>query len=77
MDLDKIRKMNDEELSKLLKQLSSRGNKFCKKCNKPAAFNIKIENAETFQTRKLCGLCEDCYKDMLDYLQLYDIEWDV
>lgn len=76
MDLDKIRKMNDEELSKLLKQLSTRGSKFCKKCNKPAAFNIKIENAETFQTRKLCGLCKKCYQDLLEHLELYDIEWD-
>ena len=77
MDFDKIRKMNDEELSEFLKQLSVRNSKFCKKCNKPADFYVKIENAKTYQTRKLCGLCEDCYKDMLDYLQLYDIEWDV
>lgn len=75
MDLDKIRQMNDEELSKLLKQLSRRGGKSCAKCGKPTSFNIKIENAETFQTKKLCGLCQDCYDDLLDYLQVYDVDW--
>ena len=77
MDLDKIRNMNDEELSKLLKQLSTRGTKNCAKCGKPVAFVVKIENQDTFQTRKLCGLCKECYEDMLEHLGLYDIDWDI
>ena len=76
MKLDKIRNMSDEELSKLLKQLSTRGSKSCTKCGKPADFIIKIENQATFQTRKLCGLCEECYDDLLSDLGLYDIDWD-
>lgn len=76
MDLDKIRKMNDEELTKLLKQLSKRSSRLCAKCNQPVSYTIKIENSETFQMRKLCSLCEDCYQDLLDYLKVYDIDWD-
>lgn len=76
MNLDKIRKMNDEELSNFLKQLSTRSSKNCMKCGKPVAFVVKIENQDTFQTRKLCGLCKDCYEKMLKDMGLYDIEWD-
>ena len=75
MELDKIRKMSDEELTKFLKQLSSRNTKSCAKCNKPSDFIIKIENQDTFQTKKLCGLCEECYEDLLSILGVYDIEW--
>ena len=76
MDLERIKRMNDEELSKLLRQLSSKGTKVCARCNKPAMFNVKIENIKAFQTRKLCGLCEKHYLKLLDYLNLYDIPWD-
>ena len=76
MELNKIRNMSDDELLKFLKQLSNRGTKFCLKCNKPTAFVIKIENQDTFQTKKLCGLCEDCYQQLLDTLSVYDIDWE-
>ena len=76
MDLDRIRKMDDEELSKLLKQLSARGGRACIRCNKPVTHIIKIENQETIQTRKLCGLCQECYEELLTHLGLYDIDWD-
>lgn len=77
MDLDRIRKMNDEELTKLLRQLSARGSKNCIKCNKPIRFIIKIENQDTFQTKKLCGLCEECYQELLNEFNLCDLEWDL
>ena len=76
MDLDKIRQMNDEELSKLLKQLSSRDTRDCIKCGKPSLFNIRIENTKTCQTKKLCGLCKNCYDEMLKFIGIYDIRWD-
>ena len=77
MDFDSIRKMNDEELSKYLRTISNkRGDSVCLKCDKKAVFFIKIENSNTFQTKKLCGLCEDCYKKMLKDLGAYDIIWN-
>lgn len=77
MDFDKIRSMTDEELSVFLKQFSSRGSKICIKCNKPAVFMIRVENTKAFQTKKLCGLCEDCYQDLLNKFELFDVDWHI
>ena len=75
-DLDKIRNMTDEELARYLKRLSNnRGDRTCSKCGKTANFVVKIENTEAFQTKKLCGLCDKCYQELLNYLELYDIIW--
>lgn len=76
MDYNKIRSMTDEELSVLLKQLSARGSKTCIKCNKQSTFIVKVENTKTFQTKKLCGLCDDCYQDLLQSFDLFDVDWN-
>ena len=77
MDLDKIRQMDDAKLAEFLRQMSSgRDSKLCVKCKKASKFTIRIENSETLQNKKLCGLCEDCYDDLLNYLGICDIYWD-
>ena len=77
MDLEKIRKMNDEELESYLKNLTKRNNTNCVKCGKVSAnYTINIQNKKKIQQKKLCSLCNDCYTDLLDYLGVCDILWD-
>ena len=76
MDLEKIRKMNDEELESYLRALSSKKNT-CIKCGKAMPnYTINIQNKKKIQQKKLCSVCNDCYVDLLDYLGVYDIIWD-
>ena len=75
MDLKKIRSMNDEELIFYLKHIQNRTADVCNICNKEATKIIKIENTDTFQTKKLCGICEECYSDLLNTLKTSDLDW--
>lgn len=77
MDLDKIRKMNDEELEIYLKTLSDRLNSTCGKCGKGKGnYVINIKSKREKQQKKLCSICDNCYSDLLDYLGVSDILWD-
>ena len=76
MDLEKIRSLSDEELRKYITNLSKRNVACCSVCNKVAHFVVKITNNETSSTKQLCGLCTDCYKKTLDFLQTTDFNWD-
>lgn len=83
MNLEEIRKMNDNELKSFLNGISSRNNIFCSKCGnivntrERKNINIGIYDRHVGQkVRKLCSLCNDCYVDMLDYLAINDIDWD-
>ena len=77
MDLDKIRQMDDEELTKLLRKIPSYNTtRFCAKCKSFSIYNIKIERPNKFQTRKLCGLCQKHYDKLLEFLKVDDIDWD-
>ena len=76
MDLERIRKMNDEELENYLKTLTSKRGA-CIKCGatKPN-YSIYIQNDKKSQKKKLCVLCDNCYTKLLDYLGVCDILWD-
>jgi transposase-like protein len=76
MDLEKIRKMSNEELEKYLKSLTNK-NITCAKCGKNNPnYTINIKNKEIYQQKKLCHLCNKCYNELLDYLGVCDILWD-
>lgn len=75
MDLNKIRSMNDEELLTYLKNLAHKDVSKCTGCGNTGTKVIKIENKETFQTKKLCGICDKCYIELLNYLKCSDINW--
>lgn len=75
MDLSKIRNMSDEELSLYLNNLSSRNFKKCSICGSNAIKVIKIENNDTCQAKKICGICDDCYIKLLTYLKTTDVKW--
>ena len=76
MDLEKIRKMSDEELESYLRALSNKKST-CIKCGKATPnYTINIQNKKKIQQKKLCSLCNDCYVDLLDYLGACDILWD-
>lgn len=76
MDLQKIRNMSDEELRIYLVNLSNRNTSKCSACNEPATKVVKIENKETYQTKKLCGICDECYKKLVKQLNTTEIGWN-
>ena len=77
MELDKIRKMNDDELKAYLQHLSNRKLNMCLKCGKVSAeFTINVQNRKKLQQKKLCNLCKECYTDLIDYLGTEDVIWD-
>lgn len=76
MDLNKIRGMSDNDLYNYLHSLTRRGSNNCIKCGKKANYVINIQNKEKIQQKKLCMLCEECYSDLLDFLECLDIIWD-
>ena len=76
IDLNKIRNMSDESLYNYIHRLSKRRGNTCLKCGKQANYTLNIQNKKAYQQKKLCVLCEDCYDDLLDYLDCMDIIWD-
>ncbi len=77
MNYDKIRSMNDNELQAFLQSFNKRDSHTCLKCGKQAKKVLKIENKESVQTKTLCGLCNECYTDLLEHLGTYDLGWDL
>lgn len=76
MDLEKIRKMNDEELESYLRAISNKKT-VCIKCGKEKPnYAVYIQNKKKNQQKKLCMLCDDCYGDLLEQLGVCDILWD-
>lgn len=74
---DDIRNMSDEELQQYLsKNYIKRNKKGCWKCSKKAVYMVKIENKDTFQTKKVCGLCEEHYRVLLKHLKVHKVDWD-
>lgn len=76
MDYDKIRSMSDGELDIFIEGLKGRSLKKCTRCGKEARKVIKIENKDSVQTKALCGLCNGCYAEILEHLELFDLGWD-
>lgn len=75
MDYNKIRNMNDEELAQFLRDISNRDTTKCSKCGSIPKYVVKIENTETIQTKKLCAICDDCYKQLVIHLNAFEIVW--
>lgn len=76
MNIDKIKNMTDEELETFLQRITFKKNNNCIKCGSiDTAKVIKIENKDLFQTKKLCNICDKCYKELLEYLNTPDIDW--
>lgn len=73
--LDKIRSMTDEELRNYLKGLTEKKDNKCCKCGANGNFAIFIKNIKEYQQKKLCCLCNKCYEELLDYLEIDDIIW--
>ena len=77
MDLNRLRTMDDRELTAYLKSLSGRKGNNCIRCSKPNGnYTINIQNKKKLQQKKLCNLCESCYVDLLEYLGTCDIIWE-
>lgn len=74
MDLSKIRKMSDTELTRYLNNVSQRNTQVCCKCGKPTMKpdRIGIFTYKGCENRKLCTLCRECYVNLLDYLEIAD-----
>lgn len=74
MDLNKIRNMNDAQLTRYINNVSQRNAQICCKCGqvtlKPN--RIGIFTYKGCDNKKLCTLCRDCYVNLLDYLEIAD-----
>lgn len=74
MELNKIRNMNDAELTRFLNNVSQRNAQFCCKCGDATIKEnrIGIYTYKGVENKKLCTLCYDCYVNLLDYLEIAD-----
>lgn len=75
MDYEAIRNMSDKELAEFLQGISSRQTSRCSRCNRAPRYHIKIENTHTYQTKRLCTICEECYKQLLKDYKAVGIVW--
>lgn len=73
MNYDKIRQMSDKELKDFLSKIANRNTDTCSKCGKTYDKIIKITNGKS--TKMLCGICDKCYKELLEFLDTEDIVW--
>ena len=48
----------------------------CYKCGKNGNYTLNIKNGRASQQKKLCTLCDGCYKKLLEYLNITDIIWE-
>lgn len=67
-----------------MNNLSQRNNIFCSKCGNIVSpkdrYNVNIgiyDSSIGQKVRKLCSLCSGCYTDLLDYLAVQDINWEI
>ena len=75
MDLQKIRNMTDEQLTRYLQNLARRDCNKCSICGRSCTKVVKIENKEEMQTKMLAGICDECYEHLLNFLNTTDINW--
>lgn len=81
MNLEKIRNMSDEQLTRFINDVSQRNSIICSKCGgiviskERKCLMISINDKGTQKSKKLCNLCYECYIDLLDYLGISDVEW--
>ena len=76
INLEKIRNMDDEQLSNYLKSLTNKNKNYCVKCGKTGEFTLFVKNIKEYQQKKLCSLCKNCYNELLKQLEMDDIIWD-
>lgn len=81
MNLDKIRNMSDEALTRFINDVSQRNQIICSKCGgiiiskERKCLMLSINDKGTQKTKKLCNLCSECYINLLDYLGISDVEF--
>ncbi len=75
MNLNDIRTMSDRELNTFLKQIRKAEKRVCEKCGEFILNKRTISVRKEQTTRTLCVLCESCYSDMLDFLEVADVEF--
>ena len=77
MKLNEIRNMSDEELKNYLNNLS--GNKLhsCPKCGSLVTRkSVIIYNKDLLSQKKLCYICDKCYLELLNFLNVSDVFWE-
>lgn len=78
VDLEKVRNMNDEELNNYLTYLRKENKQACARCYAPiSGYEIFVRHNKKgyLSTRKLCSICENCYNEMINFLNVEPINW--
>lgn len=74
--IESIRNMSDDDLNAYLKSLTLYRTGTCYMCGRENAnYVINVKNKRRKEQKKLCNLCEDCYKKLLKTINIQDIEW--
>lgn len=75
MNLNDIRQMSDKELNSFLAKTQKDNKRICAKCGEFILDKRTISVRKEYTTRTLCVLCESCYSDLLNFLEVNDVEW--
>lgn len=75
MNLNNIRQMSDKELNNFLTKIQKDDRRICAKCGEFILEKRTILVRKECTTRTLCVLCENCYTDLLEILEINDAEW--
>lgn len=75
-NFDKIRNMSDDELEAYMRKLLKKKYTNCSICGEESTKTVFIKNEITFQTKKLCRVCDKHYEGLLDFLNTVPVKWD-
>ena len=75
-NFDKIRSMSDEELEAYMRKLLIKKHTNCSVCGGDSTKTVYIKNELTFQTKKLCKICDKDYERLLEFLNTVPLKWD-
>lgn len=76
MNKDYFQKISDKELREYVSIEMQKNVNYCCKCGKNTCFKndrVGLGKYENGIFIKLCNLCNECYTDLLDYLEIGDV----
>lgn len=73
---NQIRNMSDKELNAFLVDIQRSDKRICQKCGEFILDKRTLSVRKEYLTRTLCILCENCYSDLLDFLNINDVNWN-
>lgn len=76
MNITDIKQMTDKELNSFLAKIQKNERRICAKCGDFVLNKRTIIVRKEQTTRTMCVLCENCYADLLEFLEINDAAWE-